>query len=161
MPGRTRAAKTAPAPEPEVVEEDGSTRGPSELHELFSQWLEEETDVRVSPEHIYLVTSKRTAFRKSDAYAEYRDGKDAVREEAKRAKEERKTARAAEASEDDEPKPAKRRGRTAPSEETEAPARPAGRRGRRAAAAEEAPADPTPITAGRRRGGRRATEPAF
>jgi hypothetical protein len=165
----TKAAKVAPAPEKEEVAEGGVTRGPTEMHEIFSEWLEEETGVRVSPEHIFLVTSKRTAFRKSDAYQNYAEGKDAQRAEAKAERDERKKARAAEAEvEDDEPKPKRRgRGRAVTEEigeETPTPAR----RGRRVAAkATEDDEEETTTRPGRRTGTRRAraaavaTEPDF
>jgi hypothetical protein len=65
---RGKTTKPAPAPEPEETDEGGAARGPGEMHELFSEYLKETTGVDVSPEAIFLVTSKRTAFRKSDAY---------------------------------------------------------------------------------------------
>lgn len=166
---RTKTAPAKPA-EPEETDEGGVVRGPGEMHELFSQWLKDEYDVEVSADAIFWVTSKRTAFRKSDTYIDYAEGLDAAREEARRAKEERRAARAA-AQEEDEaeetPKPAKR-GRARKSAvagdvvedgdeaQTEvAPARPARGRRKTAPAAEtaEAPAPAASSGRGRRRTG--------
>jgi hypothetical protein len=142
MARTSKAKPAAPAPAPEETDEGGAVRGPGEMHELFSEFLKEEYGVTVSPEAIFHVTSKRTAFRKSDAYLEYAEGLDEQRAEAAKAKAEKKAAREAAAEEEpeEEEKPARRRGKA------------------KAADAEEAPAEEkvTPIR-GRRRG--KAVEP--
>src|SRR5687768_541851 len=143
-----RAAKAAPAPEPEDTEEGAVTRGPGEMHEIFSEWLARETGVTVDPEHIYLVTSKRTAFRKSDEYAEYQEGKDALRDQAAKEKAARKKAEA-ETTEDEG------------DEETPAPKRATrGRRGKAVAETTEAAPEETPVATTGRRGRRAAAAPA-
>lgn len=88
------ATKTAPAPEPEVEETEGTPRGAGEMHELFSEFLKEEYGADVSPEAIFLVTSKRTAFRRSDAYLDFAEKQDEERAKAAEEKEARKAARA-------------------------------------------------------------------
>jgi len=104
---RGTKTKTAPAPEPEETEEGGTTRGPGEMHELFSDFLKEETGVDVSPEAIFLVTSKRTAFRKSDEYLAYAERVDEAREKAAEAKAAKAKARAEEPDEDEGEEPVK------------------------------------------------------
>lgn len=177
-----RAAKAAPAPEPETTEEGAATRGPGEMHEIFSEWLEKETGVTVDPNHIYLVTSRRTAFRKSDEYLDYQEGRDELRAEAAKEKASRPKPAPKAKAEDETPAPSGRRGRRGKAavepvveepqddsdaegeegiEETPTPAPAAGRRGRRAAAvpaaAEQAEGEATPA---RGRRGRRAASPA-
>lgn len=116
---RTPKVKPAPAPEPEETEEGGATRGPGEMHELFSEWLLEETGVTVTPEAIFLVTSKRTAFRKSEEYLAYAEKQDELREQKSAEKEERAKERAAKpvAAEEPEEKTARRRGKAKPDAE--------------------------------------------
>lgn len=147
-----RAAKAEPTPEPAETTEDAGGRGPGEMHELFAEFVEAETGVAVTAEQVFAITSKRVAFRKSDAYVEYRDRLDAEREEAAAAKDKRKTERAA--------APAAE----APAEETAKPAR-AGRRGRpalKAVTTEEPAAEeaPKPARRGRPRRGAAAAEEA-
>lgn len=167
---RTAKPKAVPAPEPEETDEGGAVRGPGEMHELFSEWLKAETGVTVTPEAIFLVTSKRTAFRKSDEYLEYAEGLDAAREEAKTERAEKAKARAEKAAEepdeDEAPKPT-RRGKApakkAASEETgeEATVTPMrGRSRRKAVATEEEPADEAQAAPAKPAARRRRSAPA-
>jgi hypothetical protein len=161
---RTKPAEQTPAPEPEETEGDGTVRGPGEMHDLFSAFLKETTGEDVDPLHIFLVTSKRTAFRKTEAYEEFAAAQEERRDEAFKAKEARAKNRAATATEDDaEATAPKARGRRAKATTEEAPADApeptAPRRGRRTAAkpaaapteAETGDAEVTPIRSRRRR----------
>lgn len=182
MPPRARSKATAPSPvkavpDPTPTDEEGTESAPrvTAMHQVFSDWLAAETGVTVDPLHIFLVTSKRTAFRKSDEYDAYLEEKDAERAEADEAKEKARADRAAAKTaepEDDTPAP-KRRGRKAV-EDVDAEAgeddAPAPRRGRRAAApkpgatlpgAKAEGATAAPRRSRRASSGKPATEPAF
>lgn len=144
-----KTAKAAPAPAPEETDEGGAVRGPSEMHELFSDWLKETYDADVSPEAIFWVTSKRTAFRKSDEYAEFaekveQEREDRLAEKEKRAQE-REAARASKDEDTDEadaPKPSRRRkAKSDPAEDEPAAEAPKPTRSRRKPAAKQADED--------------------
>lgn len=130
--GSTKAAKAEPVEE-EVEETNG--RGPGAMHELFATYLNDEYDAGITPEQIMLVTSKRNEFRRTDAYADYRDELDKERETrpAKKAKAKAEAAEADEEVGEPEPKPARRgrgRAKAAPAEEPAEEAKPAPRRRR-------------------------------
>jgi hypothetical protein len=140
-----RGNKAATQPAEEVEETNGSTvRAPSEMHELMADFFNENYDAGVTPRQCAIFTSKRTAFRKSDGYQEYRAAGGDDEGEAKPAR----ASKAKAASEGEEPKPAARRGRRAAAakpeaeeaDTTEAKAAPA-RRARRAGKAEAPAAD--------------------
>jgi hypothetical protein len=128
----TRARK-APAktvePEPETTV---SGRSEGEMHDLFAAYLNENYGADITPRQIFLVTSKRNEFRRTDVYADYAERRDEERTE-KPVK--TKAAKKAEPKPDEEPKAkpvARRRGRTAPVVDTtdEAPKAKPVRRGR-------------------------------
>jgi hypothetical protein len=141
-----RGNKAAAQPAEEVEETNGSTvRAPSEMHELMADFFNENYDAGVTPRQCAIFTSKRTAFRKSDGYQEYRAAGGDDEGETKPAR----ASKAKAASEGEEPKPAARRGRRAAAakpeaeeaeDTTEAKATPA-RRARRAGKAEPPVAD--------------------
>lgn len=115
---KTKAKTTSPAESAEDNESTGPSavaegRGPGQMHELFSAWLKEETGEDIDPNHIFLVTSKRTAFRKSDEYLDYQEQRSAEEKPLKSAKVKAKsrTARTAEEDEDEEEEPQPVRGR--------------------------------------------------
>lgn len=167
---RARRGSKAAQPAEEVEETTNGTgvRAPTEMHELMAEFFNTEYDAGVTPEQCAIFTSKRTAFRKSDAYLEYRDKVgDEDETEAKPARAGR--GKAAEKSE--APKPAARRGRRGAAaqpeaeepeaEETPAKAAPA-RRSRRTGKAEAAEEGSTPARTTPRRGrrGAAAAKPA-
>lgn len=169
MATATRARRGSKAAEPveeEVVEPNGSVREPSELHELMAEYFNEKYDAGVTPLQCAIFTSKRTEFRKSDAYLEYREAAAEGAEE--RAAEAVKTRRAkakADAEEEPEAEEAKpARGRRARKPAATAEAAPAekaapARRTRRTGKAEaEAPAEEAKPAATTRR--RRSAKPA-
>lgn len=86
---------STPTTTPAVDNEDGATRvGP--MHEAFAAFLNAEFQAGITAQQIFLVTSKRKAFRSTDAY---RVGVKGAQAEAKAAelaaKEERAAARVA------------------------------------------------------------------
>lgn len=130
----TRARRGTKAAQPaEEVEEtsNGGVRAPSEMHELMADFFNTEYNAGVTPAQCAIFTSKRTAFRKSDAYQDYRAAGGDDEGDAKPAR----------ASKTEDAKPAARRGRrgtAAKAEAEEAPAEKAApaRRARRAGKAE-------------------------
>ena len=168
---RARRGTKAAKPVEEDVEEEEATNGrgvrpPTRLHELMAEYFNENYDADVTPEQCAIFTSKRTEFRKSDIYAEYREEQGEAAEEKANARANRAKAKD---EEDDAPAPKRRpAGRTRKAavdkdDEDEAPAaKPAparrARRSGKAEAEEAAPTEDAPKPAATRR--RRTAKPA-
>lgn len=156
MVARPKKATKPAEPEPEEEANERTPRSAGEMHELFADFVTEETGVEVTAEQVFAITSKRVAFRQSEAYTTYRDSREEEREgkEAEKAKraQEREAAAAAKAA---EPK-ASRKKKADPAEDGEEEAGTvtpmAGRRGRKAstAAAENEDGEETPKPTARR-----------
>lgn len=159
MARTARTARTAPAPAP-VVEETVSEettnakRGPSELTNLFVDFLKERYGVDADPEVVYLAQTTRREFRETDAYAKWLEEDDARKDEAAALKAKRAEDRAAAKLAAEQ---------AAPVAEGTEPAKPA-RRSRAAKAAEpvaaDAPAEEAPKPARRSRAAKAAPAPA-
>lgn len=139
MATATRARRNAAPVKEDVDEPDEGSNGvrqPTRMHELFAEFLNEHYDAGVTARQCAIFTSKRSEFRRSQAYQDYRaEGPGEADDEA-------------------EAKPTSRRRTAKADEPAEAKAAPA-RRARRGAAVKEAPeaeeAKPATKTAGRRR----------
>lgn len=162
--GSTKAAKVE---EPEDDEGGPGLREPTELHELMADYFNANYDAGVTPLQCAIFTSKRTEFRKSAEYEEYREALADERASKAEAKAERKAAREQAKDLDEATTTAKRRTRRTRATEDEEAAEaeeakpaPRARRGRAKAteAAEETPAKPA--TRGRRRAAPAAEEAA-
>jgi hypothetical protein len=158
---RTRTKPVEPEPAEEETNGAVGLREVGALHESMAEWYNaeyaDELDKPLTPRQVQLVISKRNEYRKSDAYEQYVEERDAAAaEEEAKPKPARRAAKQAEEDPAPASKPAarSRRGKAAaPAAETEEPAAAPKARSRRrtAAAATEGEAAPAPAARTRRR----------
>lgn len=134
MAQATRTRRNATAVKEAAEEPEGSDiRQPSKMHELMAQYFNDTYDAGVTPLQCAIFTSKRTEFRRSDAYQDYRAEENGDAGDEAEAKPVRRTRRGAKAAAEPEEEPAEAAPKTS--------ARRAPRRGAKAAAAAEEPAE--------------------
>ena len=155
---RSRRSRQADQ-EPEATSEDEFTVRVTDLHRTHAKYIEQETGLKVDPEHIAVVYKTRVAFRQSEMYEDYLDSKGGDEPEpAEPPARGRRRSAEKEAPADEVSARRSRRQRSAPAAPADEPAATPSRRSRRAAQSEpDAEAAPA-ATSRRRRGSAAATD---
>lgn len=83
-------SKKATAPAETVPADDGDENSRvGRMHELFAEHIKEATGIDITPDQVFAVTSQRVAFRKGEAYQEFKSEREEAKAEAARLKQER------------------------------------------------------------------------
>lgn len=83
-------SKKATAPAETVPADDGDENSRvGRMHELFAEHIKEATGIDITPDQVFAVTSQRVAFRKGEAYQEFKSEREEAKAEAARLKKER------------------------------------------------------------------------